>query len=208
MGVTAEAESHKSQQEAWTVYVCECMYNMRAEWSHNSVSSLFQTACQHQRMCSLTSLSDVITLNGGKTLWRFPPRNFRRLYFHVSVPMIMHARMWAILLLCVVRCAQAFKHESVWHVTVMILCVCVLSLLCSSAYAHNCQEIRCEFTLSSYVSFIPSITKRQIKNMGRKWSISVTEWYLERVDYETFSHSYSQECMTDTMGLGFTNKYT
>ncbi len=112
------------------VYIQYKVYELNGVmFAHNAVSSLFRTVCQHQIMWFLAFRFDYTkhwTFSLRKnTSWRLPPHNFQRLYFHASVSVIMHVRMWALLLLHVFRCAQAFKHEYVLHVIVITVRVCV-----------------------------------------------------------------------------------
>lgn len=73
------------------------------------------------------------------------------------------------------RCAQAFRREpaTVCH-RGGFACACARACF---LWVPPPRALICP-------SFLPlGKKKRQIKNMRRKWSISVTEWYLEREDY-------------------------
>lgn len=142
---------------------------------------------------------------GKNTPWRFPPHNFQRLYFHVSAPMITHGRMSAPLLLHVFRCAQAFKHNSVQHVFVMGLCVCVCfsPFVCKPHANTTGRKSDASLPQSSYMSFIPSVKKDKLRTWeGNGLSLWLSDIWREGITvasggYETFLHSYRQSGMYD-----------
>lgn len=154
----------------------------------------------------LPFLSHVITSNIFFEEKHTPSHNIHRLYFHVTVSMIMHVWRRAFPVPHVFSCTPVFKHESVPHVIVMT-CVCVYQLL-ARAFAHKGQEIRCIFTQGFYVSFIPSIYKEKLRT-GKEmvylsvWLICGEGGLLWRQGDMKHSHIHTdtQECMTVTMGI-------
>lgn len=78
------------------------------------------------------------------TPWAF---NINRLYFHVSVSMIMHVRREAFPVPHVFSRTPMFKHESALHVTV-ITCTCVYQGRKADAFLPRA------FTCASFLPFI------------------------------------------------------
>lgn len=162
--------------------------------------------CQRQIIWFLPFLSHVITSNIFFEEKHSPGHNIHRLYFHVSVSMIMHVWREAFPVPHVFSCTPVFKHESVLHVTV-ITCTCVYQLL-AHTFAHKGQEFGRIFTQGFYMCFIPSIHKEKLRT-GKKtvylsvWLICGKGRLLWRQGDMKHSHIHTntQECMSGKMGI-------